>query len=278
MKRTVKLTGKELKKMISESVKRVLKESVGRRKEIHELPRISVKQATKYRGNDPKGISYNVYVDGAKMFTAVLTGSEHTHWSSAYHQKGAYSEIWIKFINYSSPTANTKFKNDRAFRQQIGFNNYSDFNGKQAKENVHQILPDVQFSLSRESIYMEDYDTFTPENAPYIIQKCVEGLITPQKNRRKPTDEITIEDIYDGSEKTMTVQDAYDYALTAYEDITGYIYRNGPNIEVNKPNEYESIEDCLWSYADILREIHKNSEHEREDWYERNEHGDFDSY
>ena len=205
------------------------------------------------------------------MFTAHLIGSEHSQWSSVYHQKGVYSEIWIIFINHSAPTANTKFKNDRAFRQQIGFNNYSDFNGKQAKENVTQIIPNVQFSLSREFLYFKSYDAFTPENAPYIIQKCVEGLITPQKNKRKPTDEITIEDIYDGSEKTMTVQDAYDYALTAYKDITRY------TDEVSKPSDYKSIKDCLYDYADILREI-QNSEYEPEDWYERNEHGDFDDY
>lgn len=251
MKRTIRLHESELHRIISESVRRILNEAVGSRKEFHETPHVSVKPGGKYTGRDPNGINYNVYVDGVRMFVASLCGSERDDWSGGrFQSKGSYSDLYINLKTY-----NRQDKNMEVFRQEAGYDGVNNLNCTQARENVLQIEKYINISFNDRFIIMNRLGFFTPENAPYIIQKCVEGLLTPvEKIRTKATDEVTFYDAYEGDEKTMTVEDAYKFAVSTYKDICRYGYGD----DVRKPNEYSHIEVCLNQYADTLERIWKN--------------------
>lgn len=268
----IRLTENRLRGIIREAVKSVLREDVAREKRFRETPQIQVKQGGQYHGRDPKGIKYNIYIDGMPMFRACMTDSEYDAWDGGkYMPRGTYSVITIYFGHIYAPYPADKFKNTTAFRKQAGFNSSNDFNFKQAQANVKEILPRAIVSNVGDFMVIENYARFTPENAPYIIYKCIEGLLSPiEKSKRKSTDEVTFYNIYDGSEQTMTLEDAYKYAVSVYKDISYYD-------NIRKPNEYADIEDCLNDYAEAWEKI-EQSYQEPEDWYERVEHGDFDEY
>jgi hypothetical protein len=253
----MKINESQLRQIIKESIKEVLKESVWSRKTTHETPYITVKETVPYRGRDPKGINYNVYVDGVKMFRANLTGSEADSWNGKSMQRGTYSDITIYFgAGYGTKPA---LKNSGVFAKQIGFNDDFDFNSKQAKDNVQQIVEWCNFHINRSFISLTSHGKFTKENAPYIIQKCVEGLLTPNDEKDKT---VMFYDL-DGTEKTVSKSDAYKYALELFH-----------NYDLDKaPDKYYNIYDCLDEYIHIIQNEYES---EPEDWYERNEHGDFD--
>lgn len=279
MKRTIRLSERDLHRVIKESVTKILNEAVGKNKgwRFHETPHVSVKPGPKYTGTDPKGINYLIYIDGARMFSASLTDSEQRNeFVGAYMNKGTYSRISIYYGRHFGPRVVGKFNTQDEFRKSIGFEDaWRDLNKEQAKENVMSIVPNAYFSNNNEFITIECHGGLTPENAPYIIQKCVEGLITPiTKDKRKQTDEVTFYDVYDNEEKTMTVKEAYRYAVSAYKHICKY----GWGEDVGKPNEYASIEDCLSEYAEVLTGIRRNEEEPPMDWYEMNDRGYFDTF
>lgn len=258
MKQIAKLNESQLRQIIKESIKEVLKESVWRRKSINETPYITVKETVPYKGRDSKGINYNVYVDGVKMFRADLTGSEADSWNGGkYMQRGTYSDITIYFgTNYGTTPS---LKNYGAFAKQIGFNDHFDFNSKQAKDNVQQIVEWCTFHINNNFISLTSNGEFTKENTPYIIQKCVEGLLTPNDETEQT---VQFYDL-DGTEKTLSKPDAYKYALELFH-----------NYDLDKaPDKYYDIYRCLDEYIHIIQNEYES---EPEDWYERNEHGDFD--
>jgi hypothetical protein len=71
----------------------------------------------------------------------------------------------------------------------------------------------------------------------------------------------------------MTVQEAYTYAVSVYKEIC----QMGYSELVENPKAYGDIDYCLSEYRDAWQQI-EQMEYEPEDWYERNEHGDFDEY
>lgn len=278
MKQTIKLRESELRRMISESIRRVLNEGIGplgSLKRIHETPNVVVKETTKYRGRDPKGVNYNIYVDGAKMFSASMKDSEYDSWNGGrYQQRGTFGRIVVYYQNYDN---GRRLTNDIAFRQQIGIGKTSELNFQKAEENVKQISAWTRCHYNNGFAVLEntsDNDMFTLESAPYIIRKYVEGLITPmQQNKVKSTDKVTFEDVFSGKKTTMTVQEAYKYAVSVYKEICQMGYSD----LVMNPKAYGDIEDCLSEYSYAWQRIEQEN-YEPEDWFERWEHGDFDEY
>ena len=281
MKQVIRLNESQLRQIVKQSVKKVLNEDVAMHKEIHEVPNVQVKQSIKYHGRDPKGVLYNVYVDGAPMFRAVMNYSEYepNNWNwQRIRQRGNYDEITVYFTNVYEPHPTDSLKNNLAFRKSVGLGKLSDLNIRQGQENVSKMISRwASFHVNDNFASIVDKSNkggFTVESAPYLIKRFVEGLLAPQEsNKVKSTDEVTVYDFYDDEEKTMTIEEAYKYAASVYRDICSQGYGH----LVAPPNKYHSVEGCLIQYAEALRKINEDN-YEPEDWYERNEHGDFDTY
>ena len=295
MKKVIRLTESQIRNMVRESIRRSLTERVTdlpgwkgkldwNKKPYNDKSLVSVKLLQKpgmMSGKENDNAKFLISVNGAPFATAEAR-PKRAYGAKNWEYFRTNEEFTELIISLGSRLPRGYSKNPRG---PIGLGNIqtTDLNYDAALKAIKSI-PDFRFTQMNEpyiwnkrsqessnTIWLENTsDTrFTLESIPYALKAFVQGLLTPRNEGEKMH---SVSDFENPGEYTeMNSKDAWAKALEIYKDYGKYY-------GLDHPRTYRNIEDCLNDYAEIIDREDREAANEPEDWYERNEHGDFDNY